>query len=70
MPGPVSDSYRGPPEGSPYIPAHVYPKGPRACPCGHHEGYHDSNGACVRVNECGCTGLPADRLTPDDEMLG
>lgn len=69
MPGPVSDSNPGPSERSPYVPGFCYPKGPRMCPCGHHEGYHaGAGGACVLVNECGCKGLPAECWTPDDEM--
>ena len=69
MPGPVSDSYQGPSEHSPYVPSWCYPKGPRMCPCGHHEGFHAGAGApCVAV-ACCCTGLPEEAWTPDEEML-
>ena len=69
MPGPVSDSSKGPSEDSPYIPSYCYPKGPRMCPCGHHEGYHAGNfGKCVQAHKCGCSGLPAGCWTPNDEM--
>lgn len=73
MPGPVSDSYQGPPEDGPYVPGWCYPKGPRMCPCGHHEGYHNDAGACLHASEftrCGCTGLPFECRTPDDDMVG
>lgn len=69
MPGPVSDSSRGPPDDAPYVPSHCYPKGPRMCPCGHHEGYHAGDGGpCVLGLRCGCKGLPLGCWTPDDEM--
>jgi hypothetical protein len=68
MPGPVSDSSKGPSERSPYVPSHCYPKGPKMCPCGHHEGYHaGQGGACVLAHECRCTGLPAASFTTDAE---
>ena len=47
MPGPISDSSPGPRDDAPYVPHWCYPKGPRMCPCGHHEGYHADSGACV-----------------------
>jgi hypothetical protein len=65
MPGPVSDSFKGPPDGGPYIPSWHYPNGPKMCPCGHHEGYHDDEGVCLHTDECGCTGLPDDCFTPE-----
>jgi len=68
MPGPVSDSSQGPRDDAPYVPSDCYGKGPRVCPCGHHEGYHDDSGACLLAHVCGCTGLPAECLTPMDEM--
>lgn len=40
MPGPVSDSSKGPRDDTPYVPSWCYRNGPRMCPCGHHEGYH------------------------------
>lgn len=69
MPGPMSDSYKGPPEGSPYVPSWCYPKGPRMCPCGHHEGYHNDAGECLHRMDCGCMILPSSSLTSDAEML-
>ena len=48
----------------PWIAAEIYPEGPRTCPCGHHEGWHSHRGACHYERECGCTGLPAECLTP------
>jgi len=68
MPGPISDSHKGTPDDAPYVPGFAYPKGPRMCPCGHHEGYHDSKGACLHVRKCQCKGLPPECLTPDYEM--
>lgn len=68
MPGPISESYAGPGDETPYVPAWVYRDGPKMCPCGHHEGYHDDNGACLRRNECGCTGLPAGSLTSLEDV--
>lgn len=61
MPGPVSDSYRGPPEDGPYVPAWCYPNNqPRVCRCGHHEGFHNDAGECLHAHDfskCGCTGF-------------
>lgn len=69
MPGPVSDSHPGAPDGGPYVPTWCYPKGkPKMCPCGHHEGFHNDDGACLKAHECGCAGLPADCLTPMEDM--
>lgn len=68
MPGPVSDSYQGPPEDGPYVPSWCYDApGPKMCPCGHHEGYHNDRGECLHARwftKCGCSGLPAHCLTP------
>ena len=68
MPGPTSDSHKGTPDDAPYVPSWCYPKGPRQCPCGHHEGYHNDTGACLRAHQCGCKGLPADCYTPLTEI--
>jgi hypothetical protein len=68
MPGPVSDSYPGPPNGGPYVPHYLYKNGPKVCPCGHHEGYHNDRGQCIRARECHCAGLPPECLTPIEEM--
>ena len=69
-PGPVSESSRGPADTSPYAPSWCYPNGPKMCPCGHHEGYHDDDGACLMAFECHCSGLPRERFTPlDDDFL-
>lgn len=69
MPGPISDSHQGPSDPAPYIPSWCYGRGPRECPCGHHEGFHaGAGGACVLANECGCSGLPEGCWTPDAEM--
>lgn len=68
MPGPVSDSYKGTPDNAPYVPSWCYSAGPRMCPCGHHEGYHNDAGACLLQRECKCSGLPAESLTPSDEL--
>lgn len=64
MPGPVSESYQGPDDDSPYVPAHCYSKGPRMCPCGHHEGYHNDQGECLLRYKCACTGIPESQVTP------
>lgn len=64
-PGPVSDTFQGPPEDGPYVPSWCYPdNAPKMCPCGHHEGYHNDGGECLRAASCECSGLPADRRTP------
>jgi hypothetical protein len=68
MPGVLSESYSGPPDGSPYVPHWHYKNAPKECPCGHHEGYHDDKGRCVRGAECKCTGLPPECLTPLEDM--
>ncbi len=68
MPGPVSDSSPGPSDDAPYVPSHLYAKGRRVCPCGHHEGYHADSGACLLAHQCRCAGLPADCLTPMEDM--
>ena len=81
MPLPISESYEGLPDDAPYVPSNFYSKGPRMCPCGHHEGYHDDGGICLfrryapmknspRSSPCvcSCTGLPADCRTPDEDF--
>lgn len=68
MPGPVSDSFGGTPDSAPYVPSFCYSKGPRVCPCGCHEGYHNDAGVCLQRAQCNCPGLPADCLTPLEEM--
>ena len=68
MPGPISDSSKGPRDDTPYVPSWCYPAGPKVCPCGHHEGYHDDAGRCLLKNQCGCEGLPAECETPLDQM--
>lgn len=67
-PGPVSDTNPGPPDDAPYVPSWCYPNGPKACPCGHHEGYHNDDGECLLRYQCYCTGLPTECLTPMEEM--
>ncbi len=58
MPGPVSDSYRGPGLTTPYVPSWCYPGGaPRMCACGDHEGFHDDSGVCLLRAHCKCPGL-------------
>lgn len=67
MPGPVSDSFPGTPDDAPYVPSWCYdPPGPRMCPCGHHEGYHNDAGACLLAARCRCAGLPPACRTPLD----
>ena len=68
MPGAVSDRFKGPGDGTPYVPSWCYPKGARMCPCGHHEGYHNDAGTCLLHGTCRCTGQPADCFTPDEDM--
>jgi hypothetical protein len=55
---------QGPGDNTPYVPSWCYKSGPKMCPCGHHEGYHDDDGKCHLAHQCKCTGLPADCLTP------
>jgi hypothetical protein len=69
MPGPVSDSHPGIPDDAPYAPTWCYPLGPRMCPCGHHEGYHGDNGACLLQARCSCVGLPPECRTPLDDVM-
>ena len=64
MPGPVSQSSKGPGPESPYVPSWCYRNGPKECPCGHHEGYHNDAGKCLLQHKCRCKGLPAACLTP------
>lgn len=54
---------------TPYVPSWNYPNGPKMCPCGHHEGYHDDAGACALARWCGCAGLPATCVTPVGQLL-
>lgn len=68
MPGPVSESSKGPRNDAPYVPHWCYRSGPRMCPCGHHEGYHADSGACLLAHQCRCSGLPAECLTPMEDM--
>lgn len=71
MPGPVSESFQGPPDDSPYVPSWCFPNNaPKVCPCGHHEGYHGDDGRCLQERHCGCLGLPNDCRTADDELFG
>lgn len=67
-PGPISDSYKGPREDSPYVPSFHYRKGANMCPCGHHEGYHADDGKCLLAYKCGCEGLPESCRTPIEDM--
>lgn len=81
-PGPVSDISKGPAADTPYVPAHCYPDGPKMCPCGHHEGYHDSQGVCLfrlydfsrrrtrRHPLCPCPGLPPECFTHTNDIEG
>lgn len=68
MPGPISDPYKGPADDTPYVPSWCYPSGPKLCPCGHHEGYHNDSGECLLQPHCHCSGLPKDCVTPLEEM--
>ena len=52
----------------PDVPSWCYRKGPRTCPCGHHEGYHNDAGVCHLKHKCKCIGQPAESLTPNDEL--
>ena len=72
MPGPVSQSSRGPGPRTPYVPSWVYPdNSPKMCPCGHHEGYHGGpSDVCLLAVECGCRGLPEECKTADEKMYG
>lgn len=69
MPGVVSESSTGPKDGTPYVPSWLYENGPKECPCGHHEGYHNDAGECVLEYECLCLGLPPECLTPLEGLL-
>lgn len=69
MPGDISRSNPGPSGDSPYVPSWCYENGPKMCPCGHHEGYHGDDGACLKASECGCSGLPSECYTPLNEDL-
>ncbi len=69
MPGEISRSYEGPGDDrSPYVPAHCYSKGPKMCPCGHHEGFHNDDGKCLLDAECHCLCLPPGCETALEEM--
>lgn len=74
MPGPVSDSHKGTPDHAPYVPSYCYPNNaPKMCPCGHHEGYHGADGACLHAHhfsKCGCQGIPENCKTSDAEFYG
>ena len=70
MPGPISDTHKGTPDGAPYVPTWCYPRNtPRTCRhCGCHEGYHNDAGQCLRGATCGCPGIHPDDVTPLSEM--
>lgn len=57
MPGPISETSKGPSGDTPYVPSWCYDNGARQCVCGDHEGYHDDEGKCLRVGKCGCKGF-------------
>jgi hypothetical protein len=58
MPGPVSESSKGPDPETPYVPSWCYdPPGPRLCACGHHEGFHNDAGQCLQARICKCKGF-------------
>ena len=63
MPGEISRSNPGPSDDSPYAPGWCYPDGPKMCPCGHHEGYHNDEGKCLLAIRCKCAGLPSECRT-------
>lgn len=67
MPGPISSSHTGPSDDSPYVPHWCYPRGPKMCACGHHEGYHNDKGVCLQRAKCGCSGLPFECRSTDEE---
>lgn len=64
----VSRRYKGPSGQTPYVPSWCYKDGPKNCPCGHHEGYHDDAGKCLMTHKCGCKGLPLDCRTPPGHL--
>jgi hypothetical protein len=66
-PGPVSESSIGPSDQTPYVPPWCYANGPKMCPCGHHEGYHSDDGACLLASACRCSGLPRECFTSLEE---
>lgn len=69
MPGPVSDSSKGPGRNTPYVPSWCYPdNAPKMCPCGHHEGYHNDAGRCLQERKCKCSGIPPECVTPMEVM--
>lgn len=74
MPGPISDSHQGKQDWHPYVPSWCYPNNnPKMCFCGHHEGYHNDAGQCLHAHhhdKCGCTGMPLECRTTDDEFYG
>lgn len=73
MPGEISRSATGTPDHAPYVPSWNYPNSePKVCPCGHHEGYHNSDGQCLHAHhfdKCACTGLPKDCFTSDEAFV-
>ena len=64
MPGPVSESCRGPGPEAPYVPSWCYDgNNPPVCSCGHHHGYHNDAGVCLQRHRCKCSGY--DGSDPD-----
>ena len=62
MPGPVSDSYKGPGPEAPYVPSWCYKdNAPPMCSCGHHHGYHNDEGACLLAHKCKCAGYDGEK---------
>jgi hypothetical protein len=54
MPGPTSDSSKGPGADTPFVPSWCYPNNdPPMCACGHHDGWHGNTGCIKRGCHCG-----------------
>ena len=55
----VSQSHEfDPSDDVPYVPSWCYPNNhPPMCSCGHHDGYHNDKGQCLKKKECLCGGF-------------
>ena len=45
---------------APFVPSWCYAKGPRMCPCGHHEGYHADEGWCLLITRSAVRARPGE----------
>lgn len=66
MPGEISRNNPGPNDNCPYVPNWCYENSnPPMCSCGHHHGYHNDKGVCLKKYQCKCTKYDGEEPFPD-----